>query len=166
MNRVGHTYGAMMFAPLPAAMLLDASPLHSMLGALACISAANLPDRLEFGKIPHRTLTHTLSIWLSIAVYGYMLALSLVVIPFEPLKATSTILGAIICGFGCGGVSHWLGDVPNKQPVSTFTPWDGFALYLFKSGEHQRFTIALIGLEAWFLILFLRSELIRTVQMF
>ncbi|UTZ44548.1 metal-dependent hydrolase [Vibrio campbellii] len=157
MNRIGHTYGAMMFAPLPAAILLDASPLHSMLGALACISAANLPDRLEFGRIPHRTFTHTLSIWLVMAAYGYMVALSLTNVPIAALQSTSTILGAIICGFGCGGISHWLGDVLNKQPVSTFTPWDGFALYLFKSGEHQRFTVALIGLEAWFIILFLRA---------
>ena len=156
----------MMFAPLPASLLLDATPLHSALGALACISAANLPDKLEFGTIPHRTITHTLSIWLAIAVYGYMLALTLTTLPFEASKATSSIIGAIICGYGCGGVSHWLGDVPNKQPVSTLTPWDGFALYLFKSGEHQKLTVASIGLEAWLLILTLRPETIRTVNFF
>lgn len=146
-----------MFAPLPVYLLSDASALHSLLGAIGCLSAANLPDRLEFGKIPHRTITHTLSIWLSIAAYGYALAFSFVSPPLEALKPMSTILGAIVCGFGAGGVSHWLGDVMNKQPVPVFTPWDGFALYLFKSGSHQLFSVALIGLEAWFLIFFLRS---------
>ncbi len=147
----------MAFAPLPVTILNDTSSLHSLLGAIACVSAANVPDRLEFWKIPHRGVTHTLSIWSSLAAYGYMLAIGSWLIPFEALEPFSSILGAIICGFGCGGVSHWLGDVLNKQPVATLTPFDGVALYLFKSGQYQKLTVALIGLEAYLFILLLRS---------
>ncbi|WP_432773897.1 metal-dependent hydrolase [Vibrio parahaemolyticus] len=162
MNKVGHTYGAILFAPLPAIQLLDVSPIHSAIAALACISCGNLPDRLEFGTIPHRTITHILSIWLAIAIYGYLLAASKTTIPIEPLTATSSIVGAILCGCGAGGVSHWLGDVFNKQAVPVFTPFDTFALYLFKSGSHQRFTCGFISLVAWFFVLLLRELSFRT----
>lgn len=158
MNKQGHTYGAIMFAPLPAMSIGQISAPMGLVAAIACISAGNLPDRLEFGLIPHRTITHTLSLWFAMGLYGYHLTVDPTLTPFYEIKSYHEALGAILCGFGAGGVSHWIGDVLNKQPVPVFTPFDSFALYLFNSGDHQRFTCGLIALKAWLLTLLLRPE--------
>lgn len=156
MNRTGHAWGALCFAPVPLALMADATPLHSILAFLGCLSGSSAPDWLEFDRIPHRTYTHTLSLWLAVTAYGYHLALGDTFVPIEALKATSTILGAILCGFGCGCISHWLGDVLNRQPVPIFTPFDRYCLNLFASGSHQRITCAFIFSVACILAAFLR----------
>ena len=161
MNRTGHAWGALCFAPVPLALMADTTPLHSILAFLGCLSGSSAPDWLEFDRIPHRTYTHILSIWLAVTAYGYHLAVGGTFIPIEALKATSTILGAILCGFGCGCVSHWLGDVLNRQPVPIFTPFDRYCLNLFASGSHQRITCVFIFSVACILVGFLRPLLFR-----
>ena len=163
MDRKGHTWAALAFSPLPIASLLDMHPALAAITGLACVSGSSLPDTLEFNRIPHRTFTHILSIWACMAILGYQMATGAITIPFELITPTSSILGAILLGFGCGGVSHWLGDVLNNQPVPVFTPWDKFSLNLFKSGCHQLLSCLFVSLVAWSGVAILRDVSFQVV---
>ena len=154
MNRIGHSWGALAFAPAPIIELINLSPVHAAIGGLACLSGSSAPDWLEFKIIPHRTITHVLSLWLCVAVYGYHLAYGLTD-GIPAITSANSFLGAFLLGFGAGGISHWLGDVLNKQPVPIFTLWDRVAFGLFRSGDHQRLTCLFISVVAW-LYVFIR----------
>lgn len=151
LNKKGHFYGAIAFAPLPCNLMGQVSIEYGAIAALSCVISSSLPDQLEFGRIPHRTITHTLSIWLLLSYFGYGLSFGEFALLIGEFAEYNGITGAALCGVGSGGVSHWLGDVFNKKPVPIFTPLDGMALRLFHSGEHQTLTcffIAVISLSA------------------
>ncbi|ELB2863780.1 hypothetical protein QNE90_003406 [Vibrio alginolyticus] len=46
MNRTGHAWGALCFAPVPLALMADTTPLHSILAFLGCLSGSSAPDWL------------------------------------------------------------------------------------------------------------------------
>ncbi len=145
MKGKGHLWGALAFAPLPLTLFYPVHPASAALALVGCFFGARAPDYLELDFIPHRTITHTLSIWLCVALYGAYAYLP-PDMRINELEATSKEIGALICGFGCGGVSHWLGDVLNIQRVPVFTPFDRFAFGLFRSGDHQAFSCLFIFL--------------------
>nr|AKN37027.1 hypothetical protein [Vibrio cyclitrophicus]AKN38263.1 hypothetical protein [Vibrio splendidus] len=77
--------------------------------------------------------------------FGYGLSFGEFALLIGELAEYNGIAGALLCGIGSGGVSHWLGDVFNKKPVPIFTPLDGMALRLFHSGERQALTCFFIA---------------------
>jgi membrane-bound metal-dependent hydrolase YbcI (DUF457 family) len=92
--------------------------------------------------LKHRGVTHIFVIWLAAFLWAFCY-----------LKAGHDITGftelpimavAMIFGFCGGGVLHLLGDIPNKQKVPIFTPFDGIALNLWKSGNFERTTGGLL----------------------
>ncbi|HCG5104969.1 metal-dependent hydrolase [Vibrio alginolyticus] len=146
MNRLGHVAGAIAFSPVAILPVWDTNPLLTPLCAMGLIIGSNAPDWLEFGVIPHRTFTHILSIWLCIALYGLLSLIGLPYIEMTPFTPARPELAALLAGFGCGGISHWLGDVLNMRPVPIVTPFDKIALRLFNSGTNQSFTCLFIFL--------------------
>ena len=92
--------------------------------------------------LKHRGVTHIFTLWLTVFLWAFCY-----------LKAGYDITGvtelpnmlvAMIFGFCGGGVLHLLGDMPNKQKVPIFTPFDGISLNLWKSGKFERTTGALL----------------------
>lgn len=145
MNRIGHTWAALAFSP--ATLSPDAlhQPERAALAIAGLLSGAGAPDWLEFRVIPHRTLTHTLSLWLCGALYGLNMMTGYFV-ELIPDLTYHAALGALLWGFSCGGISHWLGDVLNYKPVPVLTPFDGVALGLFASGDKQAFSTLFVFL--------------------
>lgn len=144
MNRLGHLGGAIAFSPVVIAPIQD-SPTLVIVAMMALIAGAGAPDWLEFKIIPHRTYTHILSVWLLGAHYGLCSAIGMDL----PLEQPPALIGAIVWGFCCGGVAHWIGDVLNMRAIPVITPFDKIALRLFNSGKHQPFSclfIFLVGL--------------------
>ncbi|MGF1905226.1 metal-dependent hydrolase [Aliivibrio salmonicida] len=132
MNNKGHCRGALAFSIIPTSLSLDHGFIFAFLSFMSCLSAASFPDWAEkLMKLPHRSLFHTLSIWVGLSMYSYS-------------NLGDGPLWCVLFGFSCGGVSHWVGDVPNKQGLPIFTPKDRFALHLWESGKHQNLTVLVI----------------------
>lgn len=146
MNRIGHVAGAICFSPAVLYPLWQQTPLLSGIACAALIIGSNAPDWLEFNIIPHRTITHVLAIWLSVAAYGLLSLNYDQLLHLMGFTATSGGIGAFLWGIGCGGVTHWIGDVLNQRPVPIVTVFDKISLRLFNSGEHQPFTCFFIFL--------------------
>ncbi|MCG6387548.1 hypothetical protein K6U51_12705 [Vibrio fluvialis] len=146
MNRLGHVAGAVSFSPVTLTPLWPDAPILSAIACAGLIVGSNAPDWLEFGIIPHRTITHILLIWLSVALYGLLSLSGSSMLDAIEVQATSKEIGAFLWGLGGGAISHWLGDVMNMRAVPIVTPFDKIALRMFNSGEHQAFTCLFIFL--------------------
>lgn len=142
--------------PVPLYELISIEPTYAAIAIIGLFSGANAPDYLECKLINHRTITHTLSIWLAVALFGLQLAQSMPPAQWPNLTANSGEFGSLLFGFGCGGVAHWIGDVFNHHSIPVLTPFDKVSFGLYRSGEGQALTCSFIILLAW-LIVFLRS---------
>jgi hypothetical protein len=155
MNKSGHTLAGLCISPLTINALSDVGAGASLISLVGCLSGSGAPDYLELNFIKHRTITHILSVWLAMATYGYSLAHGLIDAPCDALSEYEWIIGAFLCGYGAGGISHWIGDLPNKQPIPVITPFDRVCLGWFSSGEYQKTTSAtilmasLVVIEGW-----------------
>lgn len=166
MTGAGHTLTGVL-AGIPLAALsykLGAGVTGSLACLATCTLASTAPDWLEIpyratktvkdvkGKevvtvvtkrlLKHRGITHIILAWVAAFLWSFVY-----------LKAGSDIFGwtdlpkttvAILFGFFAGGVLHLMGDLPNKQKVPILTPWDGISLNIWKSGEFERTTGALL----------------------
>lgn len=154
MTNKGHCRAAFIFSIVPILICLDHGSISALLSFISCIAAASFPDWSErLFKIPHRTIFHTLSLWVALGMYSYE---NLSISPFW----------AIGLGFSCGCISHWLGDVPNKQGLPIFTPLDRFSLHLWDSGEHEQITISLIAIIALMIAAMIKPEIYQHILLF
>jgi inner membrane protein len=140
MRRAGHHLTGM------AAGVLCA-PLNPI-GFLCSVAGGWLggvaPDWLEFpvgGRrlIPHRRVTHWMTLWVALAVVAYSN-----IGDFSPIVANTFL------GFACGGLAHCLGDLPNPAGVPLIHPWERTSLDWWLSGKYD-WTLGLgsLGLALW-----------------
>lgn len=153
MTGKGHCRGALVFSLFPVVSVFEtAGGSAALVAFLACVASASLPDWSEkLLRLPHRSIFHCLSAWLALAMYSFSL---LETVPF---------CGAFGVGVSSGCIAHWLGDVPNKQGLPIFTPWDRFALHLWPSGKNEGITIVLILIAAITGLWCMGSELLAEV---
>jgi inner membrane protein len=113
---------------------------------LAVITGAmggNAPDALEWigglRWISHRTVTHWLPLWIAILGTG--------------IGELHAPLGPALVGYGLGGLTHLLFDVPNPRGIPLLTPWRRITLDWWQSGRHDGLLVvgwgALAALCVW-----------------
>lgn len=162
MTGSGHTLtGFVAGIPLAVLCYQNGAGVTGTIGCLAaCVMGATAPDWLEVpykskqkGKngtpqvvrkrlLKHRGVTHIITLW----GMAFLWSFTYLKEGSDPLKFTefSLLMISLLFGFFGGGVLHLLGDIPNKQKIPIFTPWDGIAFNLWKSGEYERVTGAIL----------------------
>ena len=166
MTGKGHTMCGMVAGIAPASAAYVTAGFIPAIAAWAfTIVGSTAPDWLEFPKevkkkvngkimtvlvrrIPHRTITHTISVWVLAMAFFYI---SLAGTHAYSIPQLLPIISAIGLGFSYGGVIHLLGDIPNKQRIPIFTKFDGVSLSLWKSGEFEKTLVFICGLISLYL---------------
>ncbi len=143
---VGIGVGLALLGACPA-LLPHGVSLLSFAGALAGSTA---PDWLEFPQrpsfwggagtrlIPHRTITHWWPLWVATVLYA--------------LHLQNPLVSPWLLGFGAGGLSHLLVDLPNPMGVPVWLPFarSRKSLRWWRSGEHEFLIVAvffIVGLH-------------------
>lgn len=139
---------------------LSNSTFLGSLVAIGTILGSTAPDYLEIRRkvyrdgqcvgtrtlIPHRTITHTVSLWVGLLYLAYCLAVG-------DNKVSDYIYSYInlgdyipyfFIGYALGGILHLLVDLPNLQPIPILTPWDKFSLKLWRSGKMEPLIVTVI----------------------
>ncbi|CAH7366272.1 conserved membrane hypothetical protein [Vibrio chagasii] len=159
MTGKGHTLCGIAFCAAPSVIAFNHSGvIPAVLAALFCIIGATAPDWMEIRRtvkgggsytlIPHRTITHIISVWAALVYWSYSSLLGTTLIIETLPLIDSTYAAASTFGFACGGLIHLLGDIPNKQKIPILTLWDGIALNLWKSGKNETFMVILTAVLA------------------
>jgi len=133
------------------------------ISAIFCVLGANAPDYLEIRKkvyndiknpkrctgtktkIPHRTITHWLPLWIMLFVFSmHNVNPNILNIPFIDniiIKNFDNNIANYIysglLGFSMGGLIHLLTDIPNPMGIPILTPKKRFSLNLWKSGKME-----------------------------
>ncbi|MGR5557814.1 metal-dependent hydrolase [Vibrio fortis] len=165
MTGKGHTLCGIFGGIAPAAIAYEStsSIVPALFAYAACVIGSTAPDWMEIplskkqtnkdgtGEItvqktliPHRTWTHIICVWFALCVgaYGGLGNESWFNLSID-LGPTNT---SFLLGFTYGGLLHLFGDLPNKQKIPIFTPWDGIALNLWKSGRFEKTLVGLVVL--------------------
>ncbi|MGR5347573.1 metal-dependent hydrolase [Vibrio mediterranei] len=167
MTGVGHLYTGFALALYPASIVQEHGWLAMCLAAGATVLGSTAPDWLEIPitikdkdtkkrigtrrLIKHRTWTHVLLWWIA----AFWVCASLVrgdTLPYlDSFDWThKDLLFSTLVGFTAGGVLHLLCDLPNKQSIPLFTPWDRFALNFWNSNRFEKpVALVVLGLSIW-----------------
>lgn len=118
---------------------------------LAALVAASIggtaPDDLEIwrsvknkgivtGKVPiikHRTLTHVILIWISLALWS-------------GVNLGGALYWDLLFGYSMGGLMHLIVDFPNPMGVPVINPYTRYSLNWWKSGQYETLIIILMFL--------------------
>ncbi len=156
----GHTNTGVVFGLVPAAYCYaELGWQYAALSFALCVLFSTAPDWLEIQVtkevevnraekktieprvstlIPHRTVTHIVSVWTLIGVIGVH-SINPFNFPYSehiPTVGYDTIAACLI-GISAGGLIHLIWDIPNKKPVPVFTLFDRVGLGLWKSGKYE-----------------------------
>jgi inner membrane protein len=153
MTETGHRLtgiGAGMLA-IGLAAALSKESAAVWLAAGAAFWGSTAPDWLEFpygwkpvkgrknfrkrlSVIPHRTVTHLPWPWLTLVILGIW-----------GIYYSGWM--AFFFGFGIGGLTHLVMDIPNPMGIPVWNPNHRISLHWWKSGEHElELTLAMLGL--------------------
>lgn len=114
-------------------VLAAASGFHAGVSPYVCALivagaavAAKAPDYLEGGMIRHRTVTHWWVWWALLIVLG-----------LHAFSHGAPLIGGFLGGFGIGGLTHLLFDLPNPAGIPLLTPYRRVSLKWWRSGRHE-----------------------------
>jgi inner membrane protein len=126
MTRTGHHLTGLAAGILAAGLFHGTAPSLAWLIVPCAWFGGVAPDRLEYlgpwRWVRHRTVTHWWLLW--VALLGYAVYLG-------------GFAGALLFGFGLGGLTHLLFDLPNPMGVPALHPWHRVSLRWWRSGEHE-----------------------------
>lgn len=112
-------------------------------------SGCTAPDWLEFGVIPHRTITHLPLVWLALIVAS--------VATINQIEPTNFISGVLI-GFTLAALSHWVGDVGTPMGVPLVRPSSRVTLRLWGTGRLSEKKPIIVAWAVVFVIFYARTQ--------